>query len=128
MKKIIIGAVIGGLIVAGIALVVGKQSVPLGGSTQSYWDAVGGFRVNGTEIISSSRAASFTTGTFSGDLTVTTANTATSSVEVGCLQTTATSTATPVRFVLSSTGTTTATFGAGTANGGVSWQYGTCPI
>lgn len=66
--------------------------------------------------------------TFGGTMTVTTSNTATSTLKVGCIQTTATSTATAVRFVLSSAGTTTPTFGAGTANGGVSWQYGTCPV
>ena len=63
-----------------------------------------------------------------GALVITTANNATSTIQVGCIQTTATSTLTPVRLVLSSAGTTTATFGAGTASGGVSWQYGTCPI
>src|SRR3990167_10173389 len=61
-------------------------------------------------------------------LVVTTTNAATSTIDFGCLQTTATSTLTPIRFVISSAGTSTATYGAGSANGGVSWQYGTCPI
>ena len=77
------------------------------------------------------------TSTLTGDVTlsggdnalvVTTTNAATSTIDFGCLQTTATSTLTPIRFVISSAGTSTATYGAGSANGGVSWQYGTCPI
>lgn len=63
-----------------------------------------------------------------GSVVVTTTNSATSTVTLGCIQSYATSTATTVRFVLSSAGTSTATYGAGSANGGVSWQYGTCPV
>lgn len=71
------------------------------------------------------------TGPLSGvtnALQIDTANTATSTLTVGCIQTTATSTATIVRLVLSSAASSTPTFGAGNAVGGVSWQYGTCPI
>ena len=64
----------------------------------------------------------------SGALVITTTNAATSTIQVGCIQTTATSTETPVRLVLSSAASSTPTFGAGNAVGGVSWQYGTCPI
>jgi hypothetical protein len=62
-----------------------------------------------------------------GTVTVTTTDAATSTVVLGCIQTYATSTATPVRFVLSSAGTTTATYNGTLGRGGVSWQYGTCP-
>lgn len=90
-----------------------------------------------TNIVTGGTLTVDLTSTFTGDVTmsggdnaliITTSNSATSTLDVGCIQTTATSTDTPVRFVLSSAGTTTATYGAGTASGGVSWQYGTCPI
>lgn len=63
-----------------------------------------------------------------GALVLTTTNAATSTAQIGCIQTTATSTATPVILVLSSTASTSPTFGAGTAVGGVFWKFGTCPI
>lgn len=62
-----------------------------------------------------------------GSLTVTTTNTATSTVSLGCIQTTATSTVTPVRFVIGSSGATTTHQGTNSV-GVVAWQYGTCPI
>lgn len=61
-----------------------------------------------------------------GNLTVTTSNTATSTTSVGCIQTTATSTATPIRFLIHST-TTPSTI-SGIASGYVAWGYGSCPI
>lgn len=63
-----------------------------------------------------------------GSVTITTSNTATSTVILGCIQQYATSTATPIRFEISTT-TSLATYSGGSApNGGVSWRYGTCPI
>lgn len=62
-----------------------------------------------------------------GPLTVTTSNTATSTTALGCVQTTATSTATPIRIVIGSSGATT-TYQGTSSNGVVGWQYGTCPI
>lgn len=59
--------------------------------------------------------------------TISTSNTATSSLKLGCIQTTATSTATPVRFVIGSSGATTSYQGLNSV-GVVGWQYGTCPI
>ena len=56
-----------------------------------------------------------------------TSNAATSTAVVGCVQTTATSTATPIRLVYSSIATSSPTFGTNTI-GLVGWQYGTCPI
>ena len=62
------------------------------------------------------------------NLTLTTSNTATSSSVVGCVQTYATSTATPIHLEYSTT-TTLATYTKGTLpQGAVAWQYGTCPI
>ena len=54
--------------------------------------------------------------TLGGDLTITTSNTATSTLEVGCIQTYATSTATAVRL------------SATTTPGIAYWSYGSCPI
>ena|ERR1017187_4149439 len=61
------------------------------------------------------------------NITLTSSNTATSTLVTGCIQTYATSTATAVRFVLSSAASSTPTYGI-PAVGGVSWQYGTCPV
>ncbi len=125
---ILILAVTASTVVSIVGLVGGNNQSVLGGgsrfpnglSTDSTLPSAGQVR---TATLTTTGAA-----TLGGNLTVTTSNTATSTATVGCIQTYATSTLTPVRIVLSSTGTTTATFGAGTANGGVSWQYGSCPI
>lgn len=61
-------------------------------------------------------------------LTVNTSNTATSTASVGCVQTYATSTATPIHLEYSTT-TVLASYNLGTvASGGVAWRYGACPI
>lgn len=62
-----------------------------------------------------------------GALTQTTSNTATSTASVGCIQTTATSTATPIRLVIGTSIVATTT-PAGNSVGSVGWQYGKCPI
>lgn len=59
-----------------------------------------------------------------GTLNVPTAASATSSITVGCANFYATSSATVVHWVFGTVGTTTL---AGTSNGSVQWQYGTCP-
>ena len=67
-------------------------------------------------------------GTISGGkLTVTTANTATSTATIGCVQTYATSTATAVRMVIGSIATSSTSYGGTNTVGLVGWQYGTCP-
>ena len=84
------------------------------------------FTVSSAGVVSTSGtlAAGAITGT---GLTVTTTNAATSTTSVGCVQTTATSTATPIKLEFS-TGSTTVGLPAGTAgNGLVSWRYGSCP-
>lgn len=63
--------------------------------------------------------------TTTGPLTVTSTNTATSTTIVGCVQTTATSTATPIRLLYNTQATTSL---SGTASGTVVWGYGTCPF
>lgn len=62
-----------------------------------------------------------------GSLTLTTSNTATSSLAIGCTQTTATSTATPIRFVFNTAFAGTSTTAGTNSNGSVYWQYGSCP-
>ncbi len=117
------------LVIGSVALVGGNQSVsqPLGGGTRFP----NGISADSTSpSIGQVRGATLTTtgaATFGGNVTVTTSNTATSTAIVGCFQTYATSTATVVKFVLSSAGTSTATFSGPTAAGGVSWTYGACP-
>jgi len=62
-------------------------------------------------------------------LTLTTSNTSTSTFSGGCIQTTATSTQTPIRFMIGSTVVASSTYtGVTTSNGVVHWGYGTCPI
>jgi hypothetical protein len=70
-----------------------------------------------------------TTGavTMGGNLTVTTSNTATSTLAVGCIQSYATSTATAVRLTFSTFAGTTTSQG-GNSNFLVAAQYGSCPI
>lgn len=62
------------------------------------------------------------------NVTITTSNTATSSLIVGCKQTYATSTATPWREGILVVGTSSVMASGGTANGFVVAQYGTCPF
>lgn len=61
-----------------------------------------------------------------GSVVVTTTNAATSSSALGCIQTVATSTATPVRLVIGTSGATTSYQGASSV-GVVGWQFGSCP-
>ncbi len=71
--------------------------------------------------------------TMSGNLTVTTTNAATSTASVGCVQTVATSTATPIKMLFSllgqsaGSGAATSTYSGITSNGAVVWAFGTCP-
>lgn len=67
------------------------------------------------------------TTTLNGNLTVTTANAATSTVQVGCIQTTATSTLTPIRFVIGNVQAASTTFQGSNSNFTVLAQYGSCP-
>lgn len=125
---------------------------PNSGVTYAMQIDSGTFRTAGAAIFDSTLTASgglissstnmFATTTFLGSVTIAnyngnttprlnivSTNTATSTLIAGCIGTYATSTLTPVYFVLSSAGTTTATFGgAGVqGQGGVSWNYGSCP-
>lgn len=64
-----------------------------------------------------------------GVLNVTTTNLATSTATIGCVQTYATSTASPIRLGFDLSATTTAKNQYGTTVGGfVSWGFGSCPF
>lgn len=68
--------------------------------------------------------------TFSSTFTQTNTNAATSTASLGCIQTTATSTLTPVKLTIIGAGlpagTATSSFGA-TGSGLVAWSFGVCP-
>lgn len=60
------------------------------------------------------------------DIVQTTTDAATTTFAGGCIQTTATSTATPIKFIFNASGTSTTLNGL-TPNGVVLWAYGNCP-
>jgi len=63
-----------------------------------------------------------------GPLVVTTTNTATSSMTVGCINSYATSTATAIKLIPgAANASASSTFSGGTSAGFVIWQYGSCP-
>lgn len=63
-----------------------------------------------------------------GALTLTTTNAATSTLVVGCIQTYATSTASPIKLTIGSSGATTTFAGVGSISSGVvTWNFGSCP-
>ncbi len=66
------------------------------------------------------------TTTMSKPLIITTTNAATSTLQIGCIQTVATSTASPIRLMLSSIATSSVGYGE-TSFGLVGWRFGTCP-
>jgi len=100
-------------------LLGGGTRFPNGISADSTSPSAG--QVRGTTLTTTGAS------TFGGTVTVTTTNTATSTVKAGCFQMNATSTATPGRLVLASSGATT-TYGLGGSSVGVvAWQYGSCP-
>lgn len=67
------------------------------------------------------------TTTMSANLTVTTTNSATSSVYAGCYQLTATSTANPMKLLVTSVATTAPTFQGSVTGLAPIIAYGTCP-
>ncbi len=92
----------------------------------------GALGITGNVALTGNLTVSGTTGltgttTAAKPVIVTTANTATSTVAAGCFQLTATSTASPMKLVITSYATTTATFGNGTAAYAVVAMPGNCP-
>lgn len=101
-----IGLAVVAVLIAIVALFWNPAPAPsdLGGTTQGFEDARGGFKINGSFVLKAPATGMATT-----------------SATVGCAQITPTSTATVAKLVLSTAGATS-TF-AGTAY----WSYGTCP-
>jgi len=87
---------------------------------------------NGGVTIASSTVTNLqmtATTTALANINVVTSDTATSSVLLGCIQATATSTATPVKLMLyaSTSIASSASYGGGTQIGFVTFGYGKCP-
>lgn len=94
----------------------------LGGTTNyDAVDVTDGYYVDGVARISGTGTATL------GGLTVTTTNSATSTSEFGCIETTATSTLTPIKIVLGKVGSSATTTFYDTSSGAVYWAYGNCP-
>ena len=114
------------LVVVGFLMLVGNnQPVVFSGTTAGVYNVTGSghYQVDGATVIDANGNVDATittdtidttgTGTFGGDVTITTTNTATSSMEVGCWDTYATSTDTAVRISATTTpGLIYSTFGA----------------
>jgi len=103
-----------------LVLVGGNQSAPLGGSTSDSWSVGGALTVTGASTLTGD--ATFSGG--DGGIVVTTSNSATSSIEVGCIQTYATSTATALKLNFVDSATTSI---YGTAQYLLGLSFGTCP-
>jgi len=117
--KLIVSAVLGGIIVlAGSAFFA-----PKGAEAPSFGAAANVTTVGNPWVFSNTSSGI----TFSGTITQSTSNTATTSFKGGCIQTTATSTATPIRLVIGSAQAATTTFQGSNANFTVLAQFGTCP-
>ena len=98
---------------------------PNGISADSTSPAVG--EVRGADLTATDDLAVTDDATISGgSFTVTTTNAATSTASLGCIQTTATSTLTPVKLRFSIASTTLTTAGV-TSDGIMAWSYGNCP-
>lgn len=116
-----------------------EENVTLGNAAADVMRAVGTLRASST--LQSTGAVRFystlttdATTTMSANLLITQLNTATSSLRVGCVQTVATSTATPINmtFWASSTlnidgASVTSGFGGNAVQGLVLWSFGNCP-
>lgn len=134
----IVAGFIGGLLFTAIAT-DGQLGGTYSNVTKYFTDGIsvgtsGQFTVSSEGAVTTSGALT-TTGNATvsgGTFTVTTADSATSTTAIGCLQTTATSTATPIRIVLGKVGSgagagATTTLNGATGQGALYWAYGTCP-
>ncbi len=119
------------LIIALIALVVSFKSpvVSLSGSTDDFFDAKGGFKVNGTVVVDSSgnvdgAVTSGAASTFASTLGVTGTTTIGQTLILNespiCISAYATSSATRVNLTFDATAATSTSLGA------FKWAYGTC--
>ncbi len=120
------------VLVAVLVLVGGNQSASFGASGTRMPNGISADttspiagQVRGTTLTSTG-LATLASATVTGTLTQSTTNAATTSAALGCIQTTATSTATPIRFLIGTSGATTTV--SGTSQGVITWGYGSCPI
>jgi len=98
---------------------------PNGLSADSTSPAVG--QVRGATFTSTG-LATLASAVVTGSFTQSTTNAATTTAALGCIQTTATSTATPIRFVIGNTQAASTTYQGTNSNFTVLAQYGSCPI
>ena len=82
------------------------------------------FSLTNTGVLTTSGDITSTGG--ADALVLTSSNSATSSATIGCIDTYATSTATPIQFVIGNSVVGTTTY-QGTGVGSVQWKYGLCP-
>lgn len=121
-------------VVAVVALLLSLKGL-IGGNNQSAVSLGAGTRFpNGISANSTSPSAGQVLGTTlltsaGGTVNQQTTNAATSTAKLGCIQTTATSTASPIIITYSQTfvGTTTLPTGLANAQGVVTWKFGSCP-
>lgn len=127
IKEIIVSVLVSALVGAGIVLLTPRGSTgDLGGTRMENGISADSIEPSAGEV----RGTTLTvTGasTLGGNLTITSSNTATSTASVGCVQTSATSTATPVKLVLGKVGSSATTTLYNTSSGAVYWAYGNCP-
>ena len=120
------------VVVIALMLVGGNQSASAGASGTRFPNGISADstspsagQVRGTTLTTTG-VATLASATVTGTLTQSTTNAATTTAALGCVQTTATSTLTPIRLLY--TASTTATAISGTQAGFVLWGYGTCPF
>ena len=125
----------GTLSVTGASTLTGRVDAAAAVAASSTLQVTGAVRNYST--LTQTGAATFTAdATFNGGIdaiTLTHTNAATSSITVGCVDTFATSTASPIKFMLFAsssltidTTSITAGFGGGTSEGLVLWGFGSC--
>lgn len=95
-----------------------REGIKVGTSDQYSIDSSGVLTSTGNATVGATAGG--------GILTIPTANTATSSIKVGCVQMNATSTATIIHLEFNTTSSTSTINGA--AAGLVAWRYGACPV
>lgn len=122
------------VVMIALMLVGGNQSASVGATGTRFPNGISADstspsagQVRGTTITTTG-LATLASATVTGTLTQSTSNSATTTAALGCVQTTATSTATPIRFVIGSIATSSTSYTGTNTIGLVGWQYGSCPI
>ena len=118
---LVVGMIIGAML-SGVTMNKGG----LGGVTIENETFKGDVTVEGTIAGSGDITVGDDLTVSGGIVDITSANTATSSVTVGCIDGYATSTATAVKFVLGKVGSSATSTLYNTSSGAVYWAYGSC--